>query len=239
MSTKPFLTAHWKNLVFFNYEVNPEILTPYLPAGTEPDFWNGKCLVSLVGFLFLDTRVKGWSFPFHQNFEEFNLRFYVKFNDASQWKRGVVFVKEIVPKRMITAIARLLYGEQYYCYPMMHHLKENETSADIKYGFFFNKEWNYIQVNTGRKSFSLVEDSEEAFIIEHYWGYTRHTATQTSEYRVEHPRWNILPVKAHSMHCNIRQLYGEVFVPYFRQPSSVFVAEGSPVKVYHRKLWRF
>ena len=98
---KTFLKARWKNLVFANYVVDPVVLKPYLPAGTEIDLFNNKCYVSLVGFMFLDTAIKGIRVPFHTNFEEFNLRFYVRFRDGEEWKRGVVFVREIVPRRIV------------------------------------------------------------------------------------------------------------------------------------------
>ncbi len=74
----PFLTAEWRHLAMLNYEIDPVILRPFVPSGTELDSWNGKTYVSIVGFLFLKTRVRGLAIPFHQNFEEINLRFYVR-----------------------------------------------------------------------------------------------------------------------------------------------------------------
>ena len=100
-----FLTAEWRKLAIINYEVNPEILEKYLPNGVELDFWDGKCLISVVGFMFLNTQLLGISVPFHRNFEEVNLRFYVKKWENQQWKRGVVFIKEIVPKKALSIIA--------------------------------------------------------------------------------------------------------------------------------------
>lgn len=106
-----FLTAEWRKLAIINYEVNPEILEKYLPNGVELDFWDGKCLTSLVGFMFLNTQLLGISVPFHRNFEEVNLRFYVKKWENKQWKRGVVFIKEIVPKKALSIIANTFYKE--------------------------------------------------------------------------------------------------------------------------------
>jgi len=67
-----FLNAQWKNLIMANYEVNPAVLGKYLPYKTELDTWNGRHYVSLVGFMFLDTKVLGIKIPFHVNFEEVN-----------------------------------------------------------------------------------------------------------------------------------------------------------------------
>src|SRR6201991_2911725 len=120
MSSLKFLQAQWKNLLMLNYEVDPEILKPYLPAYTVPDLWKDKALVSMVGFLFEDTSVLGVKWPFHINFEEVNLRFYVKHFDGKEWKRGAVFVSEIVPKTLIAVIANNLYREHYSAMPMRH-----------------------------------------------------------------------------------------------------------------------
>ena len=72
---KKFLTAKWHDLIMANYEVDPSLLEPRLPAGTSIDLNEGKCFVSLVGFMFLDTRVLDFLVQFHVNFEEVNLRF--------------------------------------------------------------------------------------------------------------------------------------------------------------------
>jgi hypothetical protein len=101
-----FLTAEWRKLALANYVIDPKILEKYVPKGTELDIWEGKCFVSLVGFRFLNTKVKGIKVPFHVNFDEVNLRFYVKYLDGNEWKRGVVFIKEIVPKPILSFVAR-------------------------------------------------------------------------------------------------------------------------------------
>ena len=110
MKAGGFLTAKWLNLAMINYEVDPEMLVPYVPCGTEIDTWNGKTLMSVVGFLFKDTRVSGIRIPFHVNFEEVNLRFYVRRRRRDELRRGVVFIKEIVPKTAIALVARVAYN---------------------------------------------------------------------------------------------------------------------------------
>src|SRR5688572_6934416 len=113
-----FLKAEWRKLIMFNYAVDPALLKPYVPPHTQLDLWNDTCYVSLVGFMFLNTRVKGIKIPFHINFEEINLRFYVKYDDPEMGpKRGVVFIQEIVPKSMITWVANTLYREHYTTLP--------------------------------------------------------------------------------------------------------------------------
>lgn len=232
-----FLTAYWKNLIFINYEVNAAVLLPYLPKGTELDLYNGKCLVSLVGFLFLHTKIRGIGFPFHRNFEEFNLRFYVKRKDGNSYTRGVVFVKEIVPRRMISWVAYHLYGERYFYHPMKHSLQERETDFDLSYSFLVNKKWNGIKVVANKKKKPILTNTEEEFITEHYWGYTTLKNGNTSEYNVQHPRWNLHNISHYEVNVDATALYGKQWHEYLSsQPSSVLLADGSPVTIFTRNI---
>jgi len=224
----------------FNYKAAPAALTKYIPRGTEIDTWNNTCYISLVGFMFVNTKVKGISVPYLTDFEEINLRFYVRFKNSNQWKRGVVFVKEIVPKRLISAVANTVYGEHYYCYPMRNMLIQTGNIMDVRYEWRFKHEWNFMEVKVTNAPQPLAEGSEAEFITEHFWGYTQLKNNRTSEYQVEHPRWNIYPVRSYDLHCDTLALYGPEFHQFLQEkPASVFMAQGSPVKVYPRKLWRF
>lgn len=237
---KPFLTAAWKNLLFINYETDAKLLQTYLPKGVEVDEWQGKCFVSLVGFMFLNTKIRGIGFPFHRNFEEFNLRFYVRRKQGNEWKRGVVFVKEIVPRRMISSVAYLLYGERYFYCPMKNSVTENDNELDVSYSFFTNKKWQTIQAVVAKQSAPLQANTEEEFITEHYWGYTRLAENKTSEYQVDHPRWNIHQVLSYKAEVDTEYVYGSKLQACFAQkPSSVFMAAGSPVTVFTRNLINF
>jgi uncharacterized protein YqjF (DUF2071 family) len=228
-----FLTAEWRNLIFANYALDRQVLVPLVPYGTVLDEFNGVCYGSLVGFYFEQVKLFGKvAVPFHREFEEFNLRFYVRRKTQTGWKRGVVFVKELVPKFAISFIANTLYGEPYATHPMRHRWEVDERTQHIAYEFKVGSSWNHIQVSADRKGHSLTPDSEEAFITEHYWGYTRRGAKRTSEYEVVHPPWNIYPVTSHSIHCDVAKLYGPLFAPYFEHPPhSVFLADGSAVIV--------
>lgn len=238
---KAFLTAEWKNLLIFNYETDVSTLTPYLPRGTELDDYKGEYYVSIVGFHFRNTKLKGIGIPFHQNFEELNLRFYVRFKEGSQWKRGVVFIKEIVPKAMIAFVANTIYGEHYSYLPMKHLYAEDDGKVDVCYNWFFHNEWSSISAIADRDTQILQPESFEEFITEHYWGYAKINQHTTSEYQVEHPCWQIHPLQSYQFHCNyIRELYGNDFYNCLSQkPVSVFLANGSPVKVFDRKLLRY
>jgi len=228
---KKFLTARWEKLIMMNYEIAPEILKDYVPNNTEIDFWQRKTYISLVGFMFLDTKVLGVNIPYHINFEEVNLRFYVKRQAEEELRRGVSFIKEIVPKPAIATVARTLYGEKYIALPMQNSIEEKEGKWYIKYSWKFSKEWQSMEIIASNQAQEILEDSEEEFIAEHYWGYTKNK-NGTSEYQVEHPRWKVFPVESFDLNCDVASLYGEEFRETFEQkPTSVFLAEGSEVAV--------
>lgn len=227
-----FLSAEWRNLIMANYSVNPEVLRPYLPKHTELDIWNGNCYVSLVGFMFLNTRVKGMTIPFHKNFEEINLRFYVKHFDKTEgWKRGVVFIKEIVPKAAITFVARTLYNEPYETLKMNHGFKTENDFIECEYQCFKNN-WQSFKVRAINEPTPFKTGSEEEFISEHYWGYTRLINGDTQEYGVEHPPWKMYPVTDFENSLNFNKMYGAGFdFLNAQQPVSVFLSEGSAIIV--------
>lgn len=231
-----FLTAAWKNLVMANYIVDPALLKPYLPNKTEPDLYNGNCYVSLVGFMFTNTRILGFKIPFHVNFEEVNLRFYVRYNDNGTWKRGTVFIKEIVPKRAISFVANTVYNENYSTKKMRNKRSETADEVHLAYHWKHKNKWNLIEATVEKTPVPMIAGSEEEFIAEHYWGYSRYDHTTTFEYSVLHPAWKIFPVKKYLIDCDFAALYGEQFSALTNaQPNSVFVAEGSEVSVLKKR----
>lgn len=233
MPKRQFLKAQWLNLVMINYEVDPEILKPYLPPGTELDYWQGKALVSMVGFLFHQTKVLNVSWPLHTNFEEVNLRFYVKHFNGTEWRRGAVFVSEIVPRPMIALVANNLYKEHYRALPMRHSItKVDADHTQYLYEWKLKGKWNKLcaTVNNTRKS--IEAGSPEEFIFDHYWGYNKLSATQTMEYQVEHISWNTGDTTNFIFDADIAALYGSAFEPWLnREPVSVFFADGSDIAV--------
>lgn len=216
-----------------NYEVDPAILTSFVPAGTELDSWNGRTFVSVVGFLFLNTRVLGIPIPFHRDFEEVNLRFYVRRKAPEGWRRGVVFIKEIVPRAAIAFVARTLYNEPYIALPMAHRVETTDGAlSGVEYRWQHRQQGNRLRLAVRGGPELLREGSEAEFITEHYWGYNAQRDGSALEYRVEHPRWRVYETSESALDCDVRALYGEAFCESLdRRPSSAFLAEGSAVTV--------
>ncbi|WP_116788326.1 YqjF family protein [Flavobacterium psychrotrophum] len=232
ITKRTFLDAQWRKLVMTNYAVDPEILKPYLPYNTELDLWNGTCYVSLVGFMFVDTKVLKMKIPYHINFEEINLRFYVKHKHTAGEKRGVVFIKEIVPRPALTMVANLLYRENYETLPTRHIWVTDGDNLTVSYGWKKQGNWNNLKVIADKNPVDLVVGSEEEFITEHFWGYTKISNAVTSEYEVGHPRWQLYPVKEYEIDVDFKSVYGAEFAFLKDEtPLSVYLAEGSEIIV--------
>jgi uncharacterized protein YqjF (DUF2071 family) len=248
-----FLRADWRTLAMLNFDIDPAVLDPLIPAGTELDFHERRTFVSVVGFRFLKAWVLGLTLPFHRNFDEVNLRFYVRRRVGGSWRRGVVFVKEIVPRRLIAWMARRCFYENFVALPMRSAIAlptpshtgavdvgrpfpaevglEGPTYA-VTYEWLLGKRWNRLSASISGKAFRPSPESVETFIAEHYWGYTRTPDGGTVEFEVEHPPWRIWRAKTARIDIDIAELYGEDFVAALSAPpSSAFVADGSAVVV--------
>jgi len=219
-----------------NYVVDPSLLASLVPRGTEIDYENGQTFLSIVGFLFLDTRLLGLPIPLHRNFEEVNLRFYVRKKSADTWRRGVVFVRELVPRRAIALVARAFYGERYVALPMRHAIIDDGAHVSAEYGWRRAKKWESLKMSAGGELQSISAGSHAEFITEHYWGYTCVQAG-CSEYRVEHPRWKIWNGNDFEFNADVATLYGEQFAETLCQPPrSAFIADGSPIAIQRREI---
>jgi hypothetical protein len=225
-----FLTAKWQKLIMANYAVDPKILLPYLPKHTELDLFDGKAYVSLVGFMFLNSTIFGFPMPLMGSFEEVNLRFYVKRWVDNDWRRGVVFVNETVPYKVVALIANWLYKEHYTAIPTKH---EWFTKGDNQHV----NNWNDMQLKASCISQKMAIGSIEAFIFEHYYGYTKVDAASTIEYKIEHPSWEIYPIKNYSINCDFKAMYGAAFEHLKEvQPNSIMLAEGSDIAIKWQRI---
>jgi uncharacterized protein YqjF (DUF2071 family) len=228
---RAFLTAEWRDLAMLNFTIDRGILQPLLPPGMEVDLFNDVAYASVVGFRFLGSKVFGLGIPLHRDFEEVNLRFYVRRKVADVWRRGVVFVRELVPRLAIAWVARVVYGEPYTALPMGHRVERSPSTVHVEYRWRRDGKWESMGIVGRGEPQPLLPDSHETFIAEHYWGYTARRGA-CSEYQVEHPAWKIWPAKESYLHADVLGLYGGPFVDALSaHPASAFIADGSPVTV--------
>lgn len=229
------LTCEWRKLVFANYIVPPEILEKYIPPHTKLDYYNGNCFVSLVGFQFKNVQVKGVKVPFHENFEEVNLRFYVKRFDGASWRKGTVFISEIANKTALSTLANSLFNENYRTVPTKQEVVEEEDFIKAKYSWLHDEEWQHIEVKSDTLASPVAKDSEAEFIIHRLWGYGKHSEEETNEYRISHPEWPTYAVQEYSIKVDFSKVFGPEFnILSSATPHSVILAEGSSVEAEDR-----
>jgi uncharacterized protein YqjF (DUF2071 family) len=229
-----FLRAEWRHLAMLNYRVPASLLERLVPAGTELDPFDGAVYVSVVGFLFEKTRILGLAIPFHVNFEEVNLRFYVRRTVGGEVRRGVTFIRELVPKPAIALTAYALYNEPYRTQSMRHRISgDRDSLSAVEYAWNTDGRWTTLRAAVAGAPRDLVAGSEEEFITEHYWGYTRQRDGGTVEYRVEHPAWRVWRATTATLEGSVANVFGDAFAAVLaREPDSAFVADGSAVTVY-------
>ncbi len=227
-----FLQAKWENIVMANYAVPISVLQPYLPTGVEIDTYQGNAYVSLVGFLFKDTRIFKIPIPKLGTFEEVNLRFYVYRKENNLLKRGVVFINETVPYLPVAWLANKLYKEHYTAVKTKYNWQIDEHEKHITYQWLVNKKWNSIYVEANNRPLEMPKNSFEEFIFEHYFGYTKVNDKTTEEYKINHPSWHINTVTKTTIDCDFEANYGIDFAFLnSANPASVFLAEGSTIEV--------
>ena len=116
----------------------------------------------------------------------------------------------------------------------MRHRDEldRESRASVHYEWRHAGRWNRLGVTVEGQPRLVDEASEEAFLTEHYWGYSRRRDGSTLEYRVDHPRWRVWQVAEAALDCDVEALYGGEFRESLGcAPSAAVVADGSAVVV--------
>jgi len=228
--------ADWRKLIMANYVIDPDRLLSLVPKKTQLDFWDNQCYISLVGFMFDHSQLNGIPIPFHQSFEEVNLRFYVLRKEDEKFKRGVVFIREFVPKVAVTTIANSLFHEHYETIRMKHEWKIGDQEQTINYSWKKNK-WHSLQIKTDLKKHALLPGSMEEFFTEHYWGYTQKNG-DTVEYFVAHDAWEVYDTLSYKVDVDFEMCYGKAFAFLNQQaPASVFLAEGSKISLQKNEEW--
>jgi uncharacterized protein YqjF (DUF2071 family) len=229
-----FLTANWRYLAMLNFEVDPAVLLPHLPKGTELDEREGRHYVSLVAFLFLDTHVLGLPALFHQNFEEVNLRFYVRRRVGDEIRSGVVFIREMVPLFLVAETAKLTYNEPYRTVPMQHAIvKTSGELQTIEYMFGVGRELCRLALHVDGPPREIDRGSLEEFLSGRAWGYTTQRDGGTIEYKVDHPRWRVWAAGSHELAGPLETFYDPPFPSILAgEPASAFIADGSSVTVH-------
>jgi uncharacterized protein YqjF (DUF2071 family) len=243
---RAFLKARWTELVLLNFRVPVEAIAELAPVGTEPDLHEGEAYISIVGFRFQSVRILGVAVPAHTRFDEINLRYYVKRTVGDEVRRGVVFVREIVPRGAVAMLANRLYNENYVTRPMRNRVtmagSALQVGDTVEYGWRSGggrlirrseRIWNRVGARVATAPEIPSAGSLEDFIVEHYWGYVRGRDGVTREYRVEHPTWRVARADDVLWECDLAGTYDTPLADFLKvAPASALVADGSEVRVY-------
>jgi hypothetical protein len=231
--SRPFLTASWRNLVMLSFTVDPVAIIDRVPPGTTLDSWRGKMFVSLVGFQFRDTKVLGAPVPFHQDFEEVNLRFYVRRVTEDGVRPAVVFLCEIVPRPVVGSMARLLYREPYVVVPMRSKVAPG-SPPEAEYQWQEKGRWSAVAARGEGIGAEAAPGSLEEFLTERHWGYNGELGKDTLEYRVDHPRWRLWHARDVRFEVDAEALCGAELARQLKAPVSALIADGSAVTIHWR-----
>ncbi|MEX2594601.1 MAG: DUF2071 domain-containing protein [Anditalea sp.] len=232
------LSCAWQNIVLVNYRIDPNILTPYLPRHTYLDLYEGECLISIVGFLFKDVRIMGIPLPYHQLFEEFNLRFYVVHKNKGETKRGVVFLREFAPNSGITLAANAFAREKYRKYAMKHTIERLDKMVSASYSFEVKDHWNRVSAKAEALEREILPGSLEDFIAEHYYGYNKWYGNRTMEIKLKRPAWKYQKLLSFDVDCRFEDFYPPQFLPFlYEEPHSVQFITGSPVDMMPSRIF--
>lgn len=231
-----FLVAHWENLVVATFEAEQKLLLPYLPRGTELNEWNGKYCMSLVGFRFSKARFCGIPSPFYRSFPELNLRFYVREKIKSGWRKGVVFIKEIVPSRLVGWVAKWLYHENFAALPIQQSIFEDSDGRHLEYHWKIKNQPNYFKCCYSATAELPESGSLAAFIHSHNTAYTKDN-NRTYTFTIDHPEWKIYPGLSYALQLDAGSIYGQDFSEAFKQqPLALFLLDGSKTNVSSPRL---
>jgi uncharacterized protein YqjF (DUF2071 family) len=231
--SRPFLSAQWRNLIMLTYAVDPARIIDRVPLGTTLDSWRGQALVSLVGFHFLDTKVLGAPIPFHQDFVEVNLRFYVRRVTGDEVRPGVVFIRELVPRPIVGGMARLLYREPYQVVPMRSKVHSGPP-PEVEYQWDSTGRWCTVAGSGAGEGSEPNSGSLEEFLTVRHWGYNGEQGKDTLEYRIEHPRWRVWHARNTRVECDDEALGGKDLAGQLKTPISALIMDGSAVSIHWR-----
>jgi uncharacterized protein YqjF (DUF2071 family) len=229
VSGRTFLAARWSYLALVTYEVDPALVRAYAHPACEPESRDGRALVSLVGFLFEDCRVLGIHWPGYTRFPEVNLRFYVRHRQ----ERGVGFVRELVPQRLVAFLARTLYNEPYADVPGLSGVvTEEDAAVRVRYAIPDSGRIHRLEVRAEPHASVPPEESLEQALKEQRWGFGRGRRGELIRYEVRHPPWEVFPVRDVVLDVDYGRLYGPDWACLDRErPLSVILARGSAVEV--------
>jgi uncharacterized protein YqjF (DUF2071 family) len=226
-----FLTGQFRHIILLNYETDPLLLTPYLPARTELDFHNGNTYLSLVGLQSFALRVYSLPFPFYRHHAQVNLRFYVRYRTGpTSWRHGVVFINQIIPHRVIAWAVHRIFKETVICRRVDERIEKTGSNRElVEYSWPWLQHRLYIRTAFRRHEQERVPAADRDFFVQRYWGYSGLRGGGCLEYNFSHPPWDTYRGDVAAA-AAVREFYGPPFSEILRSdPDSAFGCSGSEI----------
>lgn len=226
--SQPLITAAWTNIAVVTWEVEPDLLAPYVPPTLSLNLRDSMAFVSLVGLQFSNLRVRGVRVPGHQHFDEINLRFYVR----KTGYQGVTFIREYAPRPLAALMARILYSEPYRAAPVRGRITADEATIVAGYEIDYGGRTSQFSLTGQRPPVRPDNTTLEHFLLEQHWGFTTTRGGQMMRYEVEHPVWHIYPIVSYTLDFDFAAVYGPKWAVLGEsEPRSLVLATGSDVTI--------
>jgi hypothetical protein len=234
-ATQAFITAHWSDIAVINYEADPQLLRRFLPAGLELARYSDHHLLSLVSFRYRDTRMGGVRVPFYGQFIELYLGFFAQHERRNEIHRGWVFIKKIVPGRVIAATGRILYNEEYIRRPMRELIEHGTQQRPyrVRYEWKDGGSWHGLEVRASALNpQSPAEGSVEHYVTQNYGAFAKTKRGGTIEFPADHPTWDVWPSEYASLDGDAERIFDADIAGVLKAPHhSAFIASGSHVSL--------
>lgn len=228
MRSRAFLTARWRHLLFVTFETPETLLTPLVPAGCQLDRWTGRTYVSLVALRMERVRMRGLAVPGLTAYPQVNLRSYLR--HAGQ--PAVCFVQELVPSRLLAAVARWRYGEPFAAGCVEASVTSDAGGSTVEYRFGIDRPHNRLSVRGSLDTAVPGAATFEHWVKERVQGCRAGRDGRLRTFDVTHPWWALHRVESATCDVDFAALYGRdwAFLADAR-PASVLYAVGSDVRV--------
>ena len=151
--------------------------------------------------------------------------------------RGVAFVREFVPGRLVAWMARALYNEPYRRAPMSSAVTVDGDRITVKHRLTVGGRAHTLTVRAEGPPTVPPPDSRAHFFKEHAWGFGHSRRGRLLTYEVRHPVWAVWRAAKAELDWDWGAVYGPEWAALNGvEPASVVLAEGSEIAVAPKRL---
>jgi uncharacterized protein len=193
LPSKPWVMKQtWYDLLFAHWEIDPELIKPFIPKNLMLDTYKGKAWIAVVPFRMSGIRLRNMpQIPFTSKFPEINVRTYVTY----QGKPGVYFLSLDASNYLAVKVANSFFYLPYFLSEMVvssegDSIYYQSNRSRSKEEFRFKGKYQPIS-----DVFHAECGSLEYWLTERYCLYTeKHNRLYRGE--IHHKPWDLQEAKA-------------------------------------------